>query len=52
VAEAALASMEGDASRGIAERLEAEGFGRRTRPSAADILERLKARVATPAPAV
>lgn len=52
VAEAAMASMEGDASKSIAERMEAEGFGRRTRPSAADILERLKSRAAATAPAV
>ena len=47
VAEAALASMEEDGPRSVAERMEAEGFGRRTRASAADILDRLRQRAAT-----
>jgi phage shock protein A len=36
---------------GIAEKLEAAGFGRRTRPTAASVLDRLKQNSAAPAPA-
>ena len=36
---------------GIAERLEAAGFGKRTRPTAADVLARLKQKTGAPAPA-
>lgn len=37
---------------GVAERLEAAGFGRRTRSTAADVLARLKQKTGAPAPAV
>jgi phage shock protein A len=37
---------------GIAEKLEAAGFGKRTRPTAASVLERLKQKTGAPAPAV
>jgi len=51
-AEAALQSLDpGSASENVASRLEAAGFGRRTRPTAADVLERLRERAATAAPA-
>jgi phage shock protein A len=36
---------------GIAERLEAAGFGKRTRPTAASVLERLKQKAGNPTPA-
>ena len=36
---------------GIAEKLEAAGFGKRTRPTAASVLERLKQKTGAPAPA-
>ena len=36
---------------GVAERLEAAGFGKRTRPTAADVLARLKQKTGAPAPA-
>src|SRR5262245_23834058 len=36
---------------GIADRLEAAGFGKRTRPTAASVLERLKQKTNTPSPA-
>jgi phage shock protein A len=36
---------------GIAEKLEAAGFGKRTRPTAASVLERLKQKTVAPAPA-
>lgn len=36
---------------GIAERLETAGFGKRTRPTAADVLARLKQKAGVPAPA-
>jgi phage shock protein A len=36
---------------GVADKLEAAGFGKRTRPTAASVLERLKRKTATPAPA-
>jgi len=36
---------------GIAEKLEAAGFGKRTRPTAASVLERLKQKTGTPQPA-
>ena len=35
----------------IADRLEAAGFGKRTRPTAASVLERLKEKAGAPAPA-
>jgi phage shock protein A len=35
----------------VAERLEAAGFGKRTRPTAADVLARLKQKTGAPAPA-
>jgi phage shock protein A len=35
----------------VADRLEAAGFGKRTRPTAADVLARLKAKTPAPAPA-
>ena len=37
---------------GIAEKLEAAGFGKRTRPTAASVLERLKQKTGAPAPAI
>lgn len=37
---------------GIAEKLEAAGFGKRTRPTTASVLERLKQKTGVPAPAV
>lgn len=37
---------------GVAEKLEAAGFGKRTRPTAASVLERLKQKSGAPAPAV
>jgi phage shock protein A len=36
---------------GVAEKLEAAGFGKRTRPTAASVLERLKQKTVAPAPA-
>ena len=36
---------------GIAEKLEAAGFGKRTRPTAASVLERLKQKTGAPQPA-
>ena len=39
----------GTAGNSIADRLEAEGFGRRTRPTAASVLERLRQRKPEPA---
>src|SRR5260370_1353530 len=36
---------------GVAEKLEAAGFGKRTRPTAADVLARLKQKTGAPAPA-
>jgi phage shock protein A len=51
-AEAALQSLDPTAaSETVASRLEAAGFGRRTRPTAADVLERLRRNVAAAAPA-
>ncbi len=49
-ASAALQALDG-ASQTIADRLEAEGFGRRTRPTAADVLSRLRQRAAAANPA-
>jgi len=50
--DAALQSLDpGTASETVASRLEAAGFGRRTRPTAADVLERLRQRAAAAAPA-
>jgi phage shock protein A len=50
--EAALDSLDPESGAdGIAERLEAEGFGPRTRSTAADVLERLKQRSSHPASA-
>ncbi|HEX8418161.1 MAG TPA: PspA/IM30 family protein, partial [Methylobacterium sp.] len=46
--ETALAEAEPGAS--IAERLEREGFGPRTRPSAASVLERLRTKASAPQP--
>ena len=44
-ADAALQTLDaGTAGNSIADRLEAEGFGRRTRPTAASVLERLRQR--------
>ena len=37
---------------GIAEKLESAGFGKRTRPTAEQVLERLKRKAAVPAPAM
>jgi hypothetical protein len=46
-ADAAMESLEiGEAGVSIADRLEAAGFGRRTKPSAAAVLERLRQRPA------
>jgi phage shock protein A len=46
-ADAALQTLDaGTAGNSIADRLEAEGFGRRTRPTAASVLERLRQRQA------
>jgi phage shock protein A len=51
-AEAALQSLDPTtASETVASRLEAAGFGRRTRPTAADVLERLRRNAAAAAPA-
>jgi phage shock protein A len=51
-AEAALASLDpGTAPDAVASRLEAAGFGRRTRPTADEVLERLRRRTATSASA-
>ena len=47
-ASAALEALDGASGKTIANRLEAEGFGPRTRPTAADVLDRLKRR-STPA---
>jgi len=41
-------ALDGASGKTIANRLEAEGFGPRTRPTAADVLDRLKRR-STPA---
>jgi phage shock protein A len=50
--EAALQSLDPAAApETVASRLEAAGFGRRTRPTAADVLERLRRRAAGPSPA-
>jgi phage shock protein A len=50
--EAALHTLDPAAnSETVASRLEAAGFGRRTRPTAADVLERLRRRAADAAPA-
>jgi phage shock protein A len=46
-AEAALDSLDAETgSTSVADRLEAAGFGRRTKPSAAEVLERLKQKAA------
>ena len=50
-AAAALAEIEGRAAPSIADRLEAEGFGRRTRPSASAVLDRLRRKAAPEATA-
>jgi phage shock protein A len=51
-ADAALHSLDpGTAAEAVASRLEAAGFGRRTRPTAADVLERLRKRADAAAPA-
>ena len=48
-ADAALEALEGTSAADlIAEKLEAAGFGDRTRPTAASVLERLKQRRAAP----
>ena len=48
-AEAALQSLDpGTAPETVASRLEAAGFGKRTRPTAADVLDRLRKRNAAP----
>lgn len=44
VASAALQALEGPSSKSTAEKLEAAGFGPRTRPTAADVLARLRQR--------
>jgi phage shock protein A len=50
--EAALQSLDpATASATVASRLEAAGFGQRTRPNAADVLKRLRERAAAAAPA-
>jgi phage shock protein A len=47
----ALDTLDNEASpAGIAERLETAGFGKRTRPTAADVLARLKQKTGAPAP--
>ena len=49
-ADAAFQTLDaGTAGNSIADRLEAEGFGRRTRPTAASVLERLRQRKPEPA---
>ena len=49
-ADVAFQTLEpGTAGNSIADRLEAEGFGRRTRPTAASVLERLRQRKYEPA---
>jgi len=51
-AAAAFDTLDNEANpAGIAERLEAAGFGKRTRPTAADVLARLKQKTAASAPA-
>jgi len=51
-ADAALRSLDQEAGPAeVAEKLEAAGFGKRTRPTAADVLDRLRRRVADAAPA-
>jgi phage shock protein A len=51
-AETAYEGLEADPNpAGVAERLEAAGFGKRTRPSGADVLARLKQKTGVPAPA-
>jgi phage shock protein A len=42
----ALQTLDGAAPAGISERMEAAGFGPRTRPSVADVLARLRERAA------
>ena len=50
-AAAAFDTLDNEANpAGIAERLEAAGFGKRTRPTAADVLARLKQKTAASAP--
>ena len=50
-ADAALQSIDTEAAPAtLADRLESAGFGRRTRTTAADVLERLRQRNATPLP--
>ena len=50
-AKAAFDTLDNEANpAGIAERLEAAGFGKRTRPTAADVLARLKQKTAASAP--
>jgi phage shock protein A len=50
-ADAAMETLDaGTAGTSIADRLEAEGFGRRTRPTAASVLERLRQRKPAAAP--
>ena len=51
-AENAYAAFDAEANpAGVAEKLEAAGFGKRTRPTAADVLARLKQKTVAPAPA-
>ena len=51
-ADVAFRSLDRDAGPvSVAEKLEAAGFGKRTRPTAADVLDRLRRRNANPAPA-
>jgi len=51
-AESAYQTLDSEANpASVAERLEAAGFGKRTRPTAADVLARLKQKSGAPAPA-
>ena len=51
-ADAAMETLDvGTAGTSIADRLEAQGFGRQTRPTAASVLERLRQRKPDAAPA-
>src|SRR6185369_6138476 len=51
-ADAAMETLDaGTAATSIADRLEAQGFGRRTKPTAASVLERLRQRNPHAAPA-
>jgi phage shock protein A len=50
-AESALDDLDAETgSASVADKLEAAGFGRRTKPSAAEVMERLKQRAASAAP--